>query len=104
MIVVNTLPTMMASQQLIEEAEQDKYNTCEKSRTDEIEYDKYPSKNEKKEIKRYKFGCCCCCGRNDLAYTSDHKKIVCKFCNSWTWLEDAYYSCWLEELEGENNG
>ncbi len=53
------------------------------------------------EKEYYEFGNCPCCLKTDLVIVD--KKIICKFCNNWSWLEDAYTSSWLKEVKGDAN-
>ena len=42
---------------------------------------------------------CPCCQSTDLLITA--KKVICKSCNNWSWLEDAVYSGWFKEIDSE---
>lgn len=51
---------------------------------------------ENKMEKEYELGNCPRCQKTDLVIAD--KKVICKSCSNWSWLEDAYNSSWLKEL------
>lgn len=51
--------------------------------------------------KTYTTGSCPCCKKTDLIISNS--KIICRFCNDWAWIEDAYNSSFLKEVSSENN-
>lgn len=53
----------------------------------------------KLEILLDRTGCCPCCQSTDLLITA--KKVICKSCNNWSWLEDAVNSSWIKEIKNE---
>lgn len=57
----------------------------------------YLNLKDSKMEKEYELGNCPCCQKTDLVIAD--KKIICKFCNNWTWLEDARISSWLSWLK-----
>lgn len=69
------------------------------SRADFDEWVSEQTNKENKMEKEYELGSCPRCQKTDLVITD--KKIICKSCNNWSWLEDARNSSWLKELNKE---
>lgn len=47
----------------------------------------------------YELNQCPKCGKKDQLVFIDNKKVACKFCNNWAYIEDAVNSSWLNKVK-----